>query len=104
MNLVARVRPSAANGFVLGAVVSIPRKVGVYARSATGLDLNLTLMCGHTPGGPMNFTRMLVVRTSGGLLMGRIRIVTQFKFVRQSQAVASFLVVIPSGVRGFWVR
>ena len=92
-------RPSAANGFVLGAVVSIPRKVGVYARSATGLDLNLTLMCGHTPGGPMNFTRMLVVRTSGGLLMGRIRIVTQF--VKQSQAVASFLVVIPSGVRVF---
>jgi hypothetical protein len=93
------VRPSAANGFVLGAVVSIPRKVGVYARSATGLDLNLTLMCGHTPGGPMNFTRMLVVRTSGGLLMGRLRIVTQF--VKHSQAVASFLVVIPSGIRGF---
>jgi hypothetical protein len=40
-----------------------------------------------------------VVRTSGGLLMGRIRIVTQF--LRQSKAVASFLVVIPSGVRGF---
>jgi len=31
--------------------------------------------------------------------MGRIRIVTQF--VRQSRAVASFLVVIRSGVRGF---
>ena len=40
-----------------------------------------------------------MVRTSGGLLMGRIRIVTQF--VKQSQAVASFLVVIPSGVRVF---